>query len=377
MAKLALKAALYVAGLVLVAGLGLAIAWWAGMFEEKIEPGQTEVVAGPPGPLEDYVVDQVHAVEQAYYAEAVGTLKAASRTQISARVMAEIKDIEVRAGDFVEKDDVLIELDRAALERRHSQAEAERAAANAAVVQAKADFERAEALRKESSSAISRQQLDQYSYQYEAAQAKLSGAEEALAEASVLLSYTTIKAPKSGTIVERLAEPGSVAQPGVPLLEIYDPTSLRLEVPVMENLAIKLKEGDELAVKIDALDEEFVATVDEIVPQAEAASRSFMVKVKLPPSADLFEGMYGRLMIPAGQRLHLCLNAEAIERIGQLEFVYVVDANGKNPERRYIKTGRFGRPGRVEVLSGLKANENVLVRARSAVNGTQPPDAQG
>jgi RND family efflux transporter MFP subunit len=377
MAKLALKAALYVAGLVLVAGLGLAIAWWAGMFEEKIEPGQTEVVAGPPGPLEDYVVDQVHAVEQAYYAEAVGTLKAASRTQISARVMAEIKDIEVRAGDFVEKDDVLIELDRAALERRHSQAEAERAAANAAVVQAKADFERAEALRKESPSAISRQQLDQYSYQYEAAKAKLSGAEEALAEASVLLSYTTIKAPKSGTIVERLAEPGSVAQPGVPLLEIYDPTSLRLEVPVMENLAIKLKEGDELAVKIDALDEEFVATVDEIVPQAEAASRSFMVKVKLPPSADLFEGMYGRLMIPAGQRLHLCLNAEAIERIGQLEFVYVVDANGKNPERRYIKTGRFGRPGRVEVLSGLKANENVLVRARSAVNGTQPPDAQG
>jgi RND family efflux transporter MFP subunit len=377
MAKLALKAALYVAGLVLVAGLGLAIAWWAGMFEEKIEPGQTEVVAGPPGPLEDYVVDQVHAVEQAYYAEAVGTLKAASRTQISARVMAEINDIKVRAGDFVEKDDVLIELDRAALERRQSQAEAERAAANAAVVQAKADFERAEALRKESSSAISRQQLDQYSYQYEAAKAKLSGAEEALAEASVLLSYTTIKAPKSGTIVERLAEPGSVAQPGVPLLEIYDPTSLRLEVPVMENLAIKLKEGDELAVKIDALDEEFVATVDEIVPQAEAASRSFMVKVKLPPSADLFEGMYGRLMIPAGQRLHLCLNAEAIERIGQLEFVYVVDANGKNPERRYIKTGRFGRPGRVEVLSGLKANENVLVRARSAVNGTQPPDAQG
>jgi RND family efflux transporter MFP subunit len=377
MAKLALKAALYVAGLVLVAGLGLAIAWWAGMFEEKIEPGQTEVVAGPPGPLEDYVVDQVHAVEQAYYAEAVGTLKAASRTQISARVMAEINDIKVRAGDFVEKDDVLIELDRAALERRQSQAEAERAAANAAVVQAKADFERAEALRKESSSAISRQQLDQYSYQYEAAKAKLSGAEEALAEASVLLSYTTIKAPKSGTIVERLAEPGSVAQPGVPLLELYDPTSLRLEVPVMENLAIKLKEGDELTVKIDALDEEFVATVDEIVPQAEAASRSFMVKVKLPPSADLFEGMYGRLMIPAGQRLHLCLNAEAIERIGQLEFVYVVDANGKNPERRYIKTGRFGRPGRVEVLSGLKANENVLVRARSAVNGTQPPDAQG
>jgi RND family efflux transporter MFP subunit len=377
MAKLAWKAALYVAGLILVAGLGLAIAFWAGMFEEKIEPGQTEVAVWPPGPLEDYVVDQVHAVEQAYYAEAVGTLKAASRTQISARVMAEINDIKVRAGDFVEKDEVLIELDRAALERRQSQAEAELDAANAAVVQAKADFERADALRKESPTAISRQQIDQYSYQYKSAEAKQSGAEEALAEARVLLSYTTIKAPKSGTIVERFAEPGSVAQPGVPLLELYDPTSLRLEVPVMENLAIKLKEGEELTVKIDALDEQFVATVDEIVPQAEAASRSFMVKVKLPPSAELFEGMYGRLMIPAGQRLHLCLNADAVETIGQLEFVYVVDADGKNPERRYIKTGRFGRPGRVEVLSGLEANENVLVRAASAGNELQPSDAQG
>jgi RND family efflux transporter MFP subunit len=351
----------------------LAIAWWAGMFEEKIEPGQTKVAAGP---LEDYLVDQVHAVEQAYYAEAVGTLKAASRTQISARVMAEIREIKVRAGDFVEKDAVLIELDRAALEKRQSQAEAELAAANAAVDQAKADFKRAEALSKESPTAISRKQLDQYSYQYKAAEAKLRGAQEALAEAIVLLSYTTIKAPKSGTIVERFAEPGSVAQPGVPLLELYDPTSLRLEVPVMENLAIKLSEGDELTVKIDALDEQFVATVDEIVPQAEAASRSFMVKVRLPPSAELFEGMYGRLMIPAGQRLHLCLNAEAIETIGQLEFVYVVDSQGKNPERRYIKTGRFGRPGRVEVLSGLEANEKVLVKAPSAGNQTLPPEAQ-
>jgi hypothetical protein len=82
-------------------------------------------------------------------------------------------------------------------------------------------------------------------------------------------------------------------------------------------------------------------------------------------------------MIPAGERLHLCLNAGAIERIGQLEFVYVVDSMGKNPERRYIKTGRFGRPGRVEVLSGLKANENVLVRAASSDNQPQPTAAQG
>jgi membrane fusion protein (multidrug efflux system) len=131
---------------------------------------------------------------------------------------------------------------------------------------------------------------------------------------------------------------------------------------VMENLAVKLRVGDALNVKIDALGKTIQSTIDEIVPQAEAASRSFLVKVKLPPSPDLFEGMYGRLEIPAGRRRHLCLATAAIETVGQLQFVYVVDAGGTKPERRFIKTGRLGMPGRVEVLSGLKAGEWVLVK---------------
>jgi len=359
-----------------VGALGVGIAWWAGMFGEKIEPGQRPAAVAARERLEGYEIDQVHPVEQVYYAEAVGTLKAASRTQISARVMAEIKRIHVRAGDIVEEGQVVIELDRAALERRLSQAQATLAAAEAALTQAKTEYDRANRLAKAEPGAITDQQLTQTEYAYQSARARREGAQEAVAEAEVLLSYTRITAPKKGMIVERYAEEGDVAQPGVPLLELYDPTSLRLEVPVMENLAIKLKPGDQLTVKIDALDRQFTATVDEIVPQAEAASRSFMVKVKLPPSPDLFEGMYGRLLIPAGMRRHLCLNARAVERIGQLEFVYVVDRNGKNPERRFIKTGRYGRPDRLEVLSGLKADEYVLVRPKVSDKST-PSKTEG
>jgi RND family efflux transporter MFP subunit len=365
--KLALQIVKGLAALVLVVGLGLGVAMWAGAFGERIEPGHTEVSTKPSRLLDDYTVDQVHPVDQPYYAEAVGTLKAASRTEISARVMGEIKVIHVRAGDVVEKDDVVVELDREALAARHDQAKAALSAAEAALGQADTEYERALRLSQADPGAITDQTLKQVAYELETAKANKSGADQSLTEARVLLSYTTIKAPKAGTIVERFAEQGDVARPGVPILELYDPASLRLEVPVMENLAIKLKEGDELTVKIDALDQKaFTATVDEIVPQAEAASRSFLVKVKLPPSPDLFEGMYGRLMIPAGVRRHLCLNAGAIERIGQLEFVHVVDSKGRNPERRYIKTGRFGRPGRIEVLSGLKANEHVLVKTPSS-----------
>ena len=49
----------------------------------------------------------------------------------------------------------------------------------------------------------------------------------------------------------------------------------------MENFAAKFKIGDVLNVHIDALGQDVEAIVDEIVPQAEAASRSFLVKVAL------------------------------------------------------------------------------------------------
>jgi len=111
---------------------------------------------------------------------------------------------------------------------------------------------------------------------------------------------------------------------------------------------------------LDVLDEEVRATVREIVPQADAASRSFLVKSAIDFSPRLYEGMFGRLIIPGGERRHLCLNSEAIIRIGQLEYVDVLLSDGQ-VERRLIRTGELGMPGRQEVLSGVEAGDVVLL----------------
>ena len=212
--------------------------------------------------------------------------------------------------------------------------------------------------------AISRAEFDQASRDLQVARAEQSRARDAISEAEVMLSYTTIIAPKGGRIVDRLAEPGDVARPGEPMLVLYDATSLRLEAPVMEHLAVTLRTGDTLRVYVDALRREVEATIDEIVPQADAPSRTFLVKASLPQSDDLFEGMFGRLRIPSGQRRHLCLNMDAVVRIGQLEFVDVVMEDGII-ERRLIKTGQLGTPGHQEVLSGLEAGERVVLQTTS------------
>ncbi len=351
----------------------LAIAWLAGLFVEKIEPvaGAVEsrrVLTSD----ESQRLDEVYELEKPYFAEAVGTLRAATRTDIAARILAPIEEILVNAGDRVERGDVLIRLDRRDAESRREQAQSVLESARFESEQATSDHARnTELLEK---NALSTREYEQGRTALNVAQARVRQAEQAVNEAEVILSYTTIQATQDGVIVDRMAEPGDLAQPGSPLLVLYDPTSLRLEVPVMENLAVQLQRGDPVTVRIDALERDVEAVVDEIVPQAEAASRSFLVKVALAPGEGLYEGMFGRLRIPSGVRRHLCLATAAIQTIGQLQFVDVVRPDGKTLERRFITTGRLGMPERVEVLSGVEAGDRVLLhRAVTAEGDTEVP----
>lgn len=347
-----------VIGMIAAMGVLIAtVAWLSGMFEDKIEPGWQPQAGGR---LVNQATDTVHEVDKETIEEAIGTLKASSRTIVSAKLMATIEEITVTAGDQVEKGQTLIRLNDQEYQSRLAQAKRALEAATANREQAEKQFERVQSLQEQN--AASRSDFDDASRDLQVTIADEARAMQAVREAEVMLSYATVTAAKSGRIVDRTAEPGDIAQPGQPILTLYDETSLRLEAPVMEHLAVKLRPGDELDVKVDALNRVYRATVDEIVPQADAPSRSFLVKASLPKSEDLYEGMFGRLLIPAGIRRHLCLNTDAVVRIGQLEFVDVVLPDGI-VERRMIKTGNLGMPGRQEVLSGVDVGERVVLHS--------------
>jgi len=353
---LLLKVLPVVAGLVV---LVLVIAALAGMFSEKTPPGRVET---PGRTLGNRQTDQIHEITKPYVEEAVGTLRAARRTFISAKILAQIQEVTVSAGDEVTEGKVLVRLSGGELHTRLKQANQALLAGQANLGEAQSAYRRLEQLRRRSPGAVSQEEFDKAVARLDIAAAEEVRLKQAVEEAKVMLSYAEIPAPKSGRIVQRLAEPGDTARPGEPLLELYDPRSLRLEAPVMERLAVRLKVGDPLRVRIEAHDRELDGTIAEIVPQAAAGSRSFLVKVSLPNPGDLHEGMFGRLYIPAGQRKYLCLATAAVRTVGQLDFVDVVrDDDEQTLERRLVKLGRIGMPGRVEVLSGLKAGERVMI----------------
>jgi len=169
--------------------------------------------------------------------------------------------------------------------------------------------------------------------------------------------------------VDKKIEVGDTARPGQVLATVYDPTRMQLVARVRESLTRRLVVGRTIPVRIDALDLDCHGQISEIVPEAEARSRTFSIKVTGPCPPGVYSGMFGRLMIPLDDAEVLVIPHRAVRRIGQLDIVEVAD-NGVL-QRRAVQLGRsFGR--RVQILSGLQEGEQVAVvgpAARSSASG--------
>jgi RND family efflux transporter MFP subunit len=178
-------------------------------------------------------------------------------------------------------------------------------------------------------------------------------------ETRTSLSYSKLTSPIDGRIVERYADPGDTARQGVPVLRLYDPATLRLESNVRESVASGLKENQLLAVEIDAVKKRYDGVVDEIVPSADPGSRTFVVKVSLSANTGLYPGMFGRLLIPIGKIERIYIPATAVTSVGQLDFVMVKTEQGT--VRRYVRLADRAPDDLIEVVSGLKPGEKVVV----------------
>lgn len=183
-------------------------------------------------------------------------------------------------------------------------------------------------------------------------------AEELIAEAQITLSYTEITAPSDGEVLKRLVDPGDLAMPGKPLLLLRTAGGLRLEAHVRESIVDKIHPGSTLPAELPTLQQTVDSQVAELIPYADARTRTFLVKAALPDIPGLYPGMYGKLRIPYMEIDIVLIPEKTIDRVGQLELVIVKTPDGW--KRRYIKTGnRYGE--KVEVLSGLLGHETLKV----------------
>ena len=303
--------------------------------------------------------------------EAVGTLRAAETSQLAAQMMGNIVEIRVREGDRVQRGQVLATLDdaqpRAALDRATAAdlaAQHEIAASDSDFTLAESTFKRYKTLYEKKS--VSPQEFDEIRARYEAAQARRdmaragqAQAKAALQQARTALGYTHIVAPFDGLVTEKKADVGTLASPGMPIFTVEDLRRYRLEATVNESDLRFVRQGQQVSVTIEALgDRELKAKVIEIVPAADPASRSFLVKAELPSDSALRSGLFGRIQFPRGERSAILIPRTAVIERGQLQGIYVLDQN-KVAGLRYITLGK-PTGAKVEVLAGLQSGETIV-----------------
>jgi RND family efflux transporter MFP subunit len=188
--------------------------------------------------------------------------------------------------------------------------------------------------------------------QTDAARAQESGAR-------TMMSYTRLVAPFAGVVTARMADPGTMAAPGVPLLQVDQSGALQLQASVDESAIGAIHKGMQVRVVIDGADSRSMAgTVAEIVPAADPSTRSFLVKIDLPSSSQPRAGMYGTAEFVNGVRDAILILRSAVVSRGSLNCAYVLDGQGI-AQLRYVTLGA-SQGDLVEVLSGVSLGEKLV-----------------
>ncbi len=193
---------------------------------------------------------------------------------------------------------------------------------------------------------------------FKSAQAALTAAQAQVQEAATLKGYTVIRAPEAAVVAGRKVAVGDLAQPGQPLLTLYNPDLLQIEGEVNDSYRDRVQVGEAVKVAVPALDWRSEMALAEVFPISQSVSRTFKVRTAMIKDRKLVPGMFARLSLPLGSAPGLLIPQEAVQQVGQLTMVQVV-VDGQ-PQRRQVKLGlQVGE--QVEVLAGLQVGDRIML----------------
>jgi RND family efflux transporter MFP subunit len=268
--------------------------------------------------------------------------------------MGTVTEVLAHEGDHVAAGQPLVRIDSRDLDARQAQAAAGIASADAARANALAQARRIRALYADS--AAPRATLDATEAALAQAEAALRSAHAGAAEVESAREYAVVRAPFAGTVTHRFVDPGAFAAPGAPLVTIQDAARLRLAVTTVPGSARGLTRGTTLDGTVDG--RAVRATIEGAVPAAAGGVYTVNAIVHNADGA-LQSGTPATLFLPAGTRRALLVPAGAIVREGDLTGLRVRTANGD--ELRWVKLGSARAGSLVEVSSGVRATEQVIV----------------
>lgn len=285
-----------------------------------------------------------------------GVIEAVQQSTVSAQTSGRVTALPYDVDDSVPAGALIVQLEDNEQQARLQQAQAALSEAEAGLVDARQQFSRSRSLHERRM--IADQALDQARNQLSASEARLAGAQAAVAEARKQLDYTRVTAPYGGILTERHVELGESVSPGQPLLSGLSLEQLRVVVDLPQQYAGITREARKARVTLP--DGDVLPTGKmTFYPYADPISHSFRLRMTLDePDTRLFPGMLVKVSIPVANRDALWIPATSLLHRSELRAVFVLDGDD-HPRLRQVRTGvRNG--DQVEILAGLMEGERIV-----------------
>jgi RND family efflux transporter MFP subunit len=220
-------------------------------------------------------------------------------------------------------------------------------------------------------------QMDAVQGAYQAAQSQLVVAKAKLAHDQALYDYSKITAPFDGVVTQRFANLGALMQAGTtstqatPLVRLSQENLYRLVIPVPESYVRYIRAGDQVEVRVPSLEKSFQGKVTRFSVDVNGSTRTMHTEVDIPNSSgQLLPGLYAEAVLTLGHKASaLVVPLQAVNRQNDRASVFVVKPDGVLQQRQ-VFLGMQG-ANYVEVASGLREGEPVVVSDRSALKAGQ------
>jgi len=332
---------------------------------------------------------QVSASQKPGVFVADAVVEAVRDAKISSQVAGRITRLAVVAGDKVSAGSALLSVDTSVVQQQLAASQAQLAQTQAQAAVARSEFERAQLLFKKNY--LSQSALDQSSAQLKAADAQVKALQAQLASMQAQTALHSIKAPFNGVVAQVLVSLGDSANPGQPLLSLYDPSALRLSAQIPESIAQRLLTDQAPQLALNQADNQAIQGLSaaaaaalrlQVLPAVDPQSRTVTVRVALPAGITaLSPGQAGKLSLPlradspaeaskaAANAAQIWIPQAAVVHRGELTAVYVQI----KPEEFRLRQVRLGKTQgqQVQVLSGLLGQEKIALEPIAAARSTQ------
>ena len=271
-----------------------------------------------------------------------GSLKAVNSALVKARAAGELQGLGVREGDTVQAGQVIARVDATEYQARVRQAQQQADAAQAQVDIAQRQWANNKALVDQGF--ISKTALDTSLNNLHAAQANHKAALAAVEMTRKTLDDTVLRAPISGVVAQRLAQPGERVAVDARVIEIVDLSRLELEASLSGADSVDVRVGQQAVLQVEGSSRPVAARVARINPSAQAGSRSVLAYLAIADATGLRQGLFAQGTLATARTSALAVPLSAVRTDKPAPYVQIVEDN--RVAHRTVDPGARGEAGK-------------------------------